>query len=91
MISLSKVLASATYVRGAQLSIIKQIPREEHAKIHIDIATYVVGKITAYEEKEKKGKAIFLFKPLVNLLIGLDGHAALKMCVPLYSTPAEWS
>lgn len=82
MNSVSKVLGSSTIVRGAQLAIVNRLPAHDHTRIHIDCVGFIVDKIISYEEgnqKDQKAKAIFLFKPLVNLILGLDGKGALKM------------
>lgn len=80
----TRVLGTATLVRGPQLSIVKKLPREDHARIHTDSIAYIVERLTRYvdsEQEDQAANAIRLFKPLAHLLTGLDGKGALIMFV----------
>jgi cohesin complex subunit SA-1/2 len=79
---LARLLASATIVRGPQLSILKRLPGDYHVKIHTNIIDYITEKMENYDKagrKEQMTKAISLFKALSNILTGLDGRASLQV------------
>lgn len=92
VVALSRALVNAVIVRGAHLAIVKSLPTEDHVQIHLDGSAYIVKKLKAYDEakrKEARNKAVAYFKALGNLVIGIDGKGALKMCVVLRLLPFE--
>ena len=84
---------NAVIVRGAHLAIVKSMPTEEHVRIHLDGVEYIVTKLKAYDQakrKESRNKAVSYFKALSNLVIGVDGKGALKMCVLAAAFVRAW-
>lgn len=84
LVAVSRVLAGAVVVRGAQLAIVKHLKTSDHVQLHADALAYIVKKYAVLRDGKKKDastRALGLFKALANLLIGLDGQGALKVYV----------
>jgi len=74
MASLSRQLGSAIVARGAHLSITKRLPTTELTRIFKELTDFIVGKIAGCENSTRKVRAGAMFKPLLNLMIGMSGR-----------------
>jgi cohesin complex subunit SA-1/2 len=76
------MLVQSTVVRGAQLTITKRLPAQDHVRLHTESLAFIVKKIASLQEDKKtqaRNRALSFFKALAHLLLGVDGKDALNM------------
>jgi cohesin complex subunit SA-1/2 len=81
-IALSKMLANAFVVRGAQLSVLNRLAGEPFYALHTRLITWIAKKVATYEENKKRSlrnKTINVFRALTNLLHGVQPAEANRM------------
>ncbi len=81
-IALSKLLASAFIIRGAQLSVVKRLDSQFVVSIHTNLITWLFKRIAAYDaagNRKARTKCISFFKVLTPLVNSIDSRDSLKM------------
>lgn len=79
---LVKIIVSALIVRGSHLAIVRRIEPSSLINLHSGALTHALGKVKSYDEqkrKQHKARALFMFKLLSAMLIGVDGRDALAI------------
>ncbi|KEI41461.1 uncharacterized protein L969DRAFT_22109 [Mixia osmundae IAM 14324] len=82
LLAISRLLSSATLVRGSQLAISQQLPADDHIQIHARALAYLLGAVSECEqssETERKLRLIAGLKGLAQLLTGVSGRAAMSI------------
>ncbi|KAH7883079.1 hypothetical protein F5I97DRAFT_1979019 [Phlebopus sp. FC_14] len=81
-VNLAKQLASAFFIRGAQLSVVRRLDSQYIVKTHKDLLTWIIKRIATYElnkNKKHRNTAVLFFRVLTLMLSPVESRDALNI------------
>ncbi|KAG6336650.1 hypothetical protein ID866_2431 [Astraeus odoratus] len=81
-VNLAKQLASSFMIRGAQLAVIRKLDSKYIVKIHTQLLTWIIKRISTYEtnkNKKQKANSLLFFRVLFALLKVVESRDALTI------------
>ncbi|KZV96026.1 hypothetical protein EXIGLDRAFT_833952, partial [Exidia glandulosa HHB12029] len=91
-IALAKVLSTAFFVRGQQLTVTRRMDSQHVVAVHTNGISWIVKQIATHESNKNarmKRKALMFFKVLALLLSSIENRDAMKIKAHLDQTLAQ--